>query len=285
MTDRIALTGLRVFGRHGVFDHERRDGQDFVVDVVLHVDSADITTAAATDDLTHTVDYGTLADRLAEVVAGEPVNLLETLAIRLADVCLASPLVLEAEVTVHKPQAPIAHQFSDVAVTVVRRASRAVLALGANLGDRMGALQRAVEMLDATPSVTVLEVSPVYETAPVGPPQPDYLNAVVVVRTSLGSRALLDVAHEIEDELGRVRAERFGPRTVDVDVLDFGGERSDDPVLTLPHPRAHERAFVLVPWHDIDPAAEIPGRGRIADLLDGVGVDGVRRREDLRLKT
>ena len=115
--DRIALTGLRVRGFHGVLPEERRDGQDFVIDVVLHLDLAP---AAASDDLRDTVHYGELAHLLHEVVAGEPVDLLETLAQRLAEVCLASPLVRRAEVTVHKPQAPIDLAFTDVSVTVVR---------------------------------------------------------------------------------------------------------------------------------------------------------------------
>ena len=115
--DRICLTGLRVHGFHGVLPAERRDGQDFVVDIALALDTR---RAAAADDLTQTVDYGLLAGRLAEVVAGEPVDLLETLAERLAAVCLADPRVRSVEVTVHKPAAPLPHDFSDVSVTVVR---------------------------------------------------------------------------------------------------------------------------------------------------------------------
>ena len=115
--DRIVLTGLTVRGHHGVFDFERRDGQDFVVDVALELDTA---LAARSDDVADTVDYGALATALAEVVAGEPVDLLETLAQRLADVCLGSERVEAATVTVHKPQAPIPMQFGDVAVTIRR---------------------------------------------------------------------------------------------------------------------------------------------------------------------
>ena len=115
--DLITLTGLTVFGYHGVFDAERRDGQDFVVDAVLELDTA---AAAASDDVTDTVHYGELAEALAAVVAGEPVNLLERLVQRLADVCLADPRVAAATVTVHKPQAPIPLQFGDVAVTIRR---------------------------------------------------------------------------------------------------------------------------------------------------------------------
>lgn len=117
MADRIALRGLRVHGRHGVFEHERRNGQDFVVDAVLSIDTAK---AAVSDALADTVDYGALADAVVAVVAGEPCNLIETLAARLADVCLRDPRVDEVEVTVHKPSAPISHSFADIAVTITR---------------------------------------------------------------------------------------------------------------------------------------------------------------------
>jgi dihydroneopterin aldolase len=117
MNDRILLTGLRVFGRHGVFDFERAEGQDFVVDVELELDTR---VPAASDDLADTVDYGGLAQGLADVIEGEPVNLLETLAERLANVCLADARVSAATVTVHKPLAPIPLSFGDVAVCIRR---------------------------------------------------------------------------------------------------------------------------------------------------------------------
>ncbi len=117
MTDRITLSGLRVRGHHGVLPAERRDGQDFVIDAVLGLDTR---VSATSDALTDTVDYSDLATRLAAVVAGEPCDLLETLASRLAEVCLSYPLVFEVEVTVHKPSAPLAVDFQDVSVSVVR---------------------------------------------------------------------------------------------------------------------------------------------------------------------
>jgi len=117
VSDRIELSGLRVRGRHGVFDEERRDGQDFVVDVALELD---VSTAAASDRLADTVDYGALAQGLADIVSGEPVNLLETLVERLAGVCLRDGRVSAATVTVHKPQAPIPLAFTDVSVTIRR---------------------------------------------------------------------------------------------------------------------------------------------------------------------
>ena len=132
--------------------------------------------------------------------------------------------------------------------------TRAVLALGANLGEARMTLRAAVAGLAAHPDVRVDAVSSLWRTAAVGgPQQPDYLNAVVLVDTDLDARALLDLAHALEDAAGRVRELRWGPRTLDVDLLAVGDERSDDPELTLPHPRAHERSFVLDPWAEVDP--------------------------------
>jgi 7,8-dihydroneopterin aldolase/epimerase/oxygenase len=116
--DRLSLRGLRARGRHGVHDFERREGQEFIVDAVLGIDTRQ---AAAGDNLADTVDYGGLASRLSAVVTGEPVRLIETLAHRLAQVCLAEPGVMEVEITVHKPNAPLPFAFEDVSVTIVRR--------------------------------------------------------------------------------------------------------------------------------------------------------------------
>jgi 2-amino-4-hydroxy-6-hydroxymethyldihydropteridine diphosphokinase len=118
----------------------------------------------------------------------------------------------------------------------------------------------------------------VYETVPVGgPPQPDYLNAVVLADVTIPARDLLDRLHEVEAAFDRVRKVRWGPRTLDIDIITVAGEQSDDPDLTLPHPRAHERAFVLAPWHDADPGAMLPGRGPVADLLARADQAGIRR--------
>ncbi len=160
-----------------------------------------------------------------------------------------------------------------------------VLALGSNLGDRLANLQAAVDALCAEPGIDGTAVSPVYETAAVGgPDQPDYLNAVLVAVTWLSARGVLDRGQAAEAARHRVRQERWGPRTLDVDVIVYGDEISSDPDLTLPHPRAHERAFVLAPWHDADPDAVIPGRGRVSDLLAAADTTGIRRRDDTKLE-
>lgn len=149
-----------------------------------------------------------------------------------------------------------------------------VIALGANLGDRVAALQGAVDGLRETPGVEVIAVSSVYETEPVGgPEQPEYANAIVLVKSTIPVMALLERAQAIEDAWDRVRAERWGPRTLDIDIIDAGGQVSDDPVLTLPHPRAHERGFVIVPWREIDPDAVLVGYGPISGLaVDTTGI-------------
>jgi 2-amino-4-hydroxy-6-hydroxymethyldihydropteridine diphosphokinase len=184
-------------------------------------------------------------------------------------------------------------------------ARRTVLALGSNLGDRLATLQGGVDALLGpsglgpsglgpsglgSPGLALVALSPVYETVPVGgPPQPEYLNAVLIAETTLPAAEVLRRARAVEAAFGRVRQEVWGPRTLDVDVIVYGDVVSDDPELTLPHPRARERAFVLAPWLDADPDAEIPGQGRVAELLDAAvarngGQPGVRRLAGVQLR-
>jgi 2-amino-4-hydroxy-6-hydroxymethyldihydropteridine diphosphokinase len=165
------------------------------------------------------------------------------------------------------------------------RTHRVVLALGSNLGDRLNNLQGGTDALLATPGLNFVAVSPVYETDPAGgPAQPDYLNAVLIAETALPARVILEAGLDIERAFHRIRDVPNGPRTLDIDVVVYGDEVSDNPGLILPHPRAHERAFVLAPWLDADPGAQIPGRGRVADLLASVSAAGVRRRDDYVIK-
>jgi len=158
---------------------------------------------------------------------------------------------------------------------------RVVIAMGSNLGDRLEYLQGGLDALFDAPGFRFVGVSPVFETSPVGgPEQPAYLNAVLIAETALPARAVLDRCHGVEAAFGRTRTQVWGPRTLDLDLIIYGDEVSDDPELMLPHPRAHERAFVLAPWQAADPQAQIPGRGRVADLLAKTGLDGVTRLND-----
>lgn len=303
--DRIRLQGLAATGHHGVFEFERREGQRFEVDAVLHLDTRP---AAATDDLTLTVHYGELAQALADVIRGEPVDLIETLAAQLAAVCLEDDRVVAVDLAVHKPQAPVTEEFGDVVVAVRRYRDdhlldrvpaapvRAVVALGSNLpssqGDSADTLRSAAAALAAEPGLRVVAASGVWQTAPVGgPDQPDYLNAVLVLDCALSARGLLAACQRVEAQHERRREVRWGPRTLDLDVISYGDVRSDRPDLLLPHPRAAERAFVLAPWNQADPSAVLPVAERVvpvadllADLADGAVVtEGFRLRPELNL--
>jgi 2-amino-4-hydroxy-6-hydroxymethyldihydropteridine diphosphokinase len=176
---------------------------------------------------------------------------------------------------------------ADTLTGEMRPIRRAVLSLGSNLGERMDNLQGAVRALADTPDVWVTGVSPVYETEPVDAPDGSdmFLNAVVLADTTLAASRLLDRAMAIEDAFDRERSDvKNAPRTLDVDLIVVGDRRSDEDHLQLPHPRAAERAFVLRPWLDMDPDAEVPDIGRVADLLSAVGEDGIARRDDLVLE-
>ncbi len=161
---------------------------------------------------------------------------------------------------------------------------RVVVALGSNLGERFAAIQGAVDALADTPDFFVTGVSPVYETEPVDSPEgaQTFYNAIVLADTTLPAARLMERALAVEDAFSRERSEvRNAPRTLDVDLVVVGDRRADDDFLRLPHPRAHTRAFVLQPWHDLEPDAVFPDRGPIADLLAALDCSGITKRDDL----
>lgn len=286
-TDRIVLEGVTAHGNHGVLELEKREGQTFIVDVTMEVD---LSAAGRSDDLSETVNYAEVAAGVVARIAGPSFDLIERLAELIADDVLRNERVESVEVVVHKPEAPVGFPFTDVQVRITRsNAPHAVIALGANLGDRGESLTVAVDELRELPGFTVLSVSPIFETDPVGgPEQPPYLNAVVVGRSSMPPRQLLEALHSIESAHGRTREIRWGARTLDLDLIQFGrpGSRhevtSDEESLLLPHPRAAERAFVLVPWEVADQHATLRvGEGAdgirpVSEVLSGLDRSGVR---------
>ena len=154
-------------------------------------------------------------------------------------------------------------------------AAHAVLALGSNLGDREGALAEAVRRIADLPGVDLVAASSARESVALTPSGPDadapaYLNSVVAIETVLAPEALLDAVNAIEADLGRVRGERWADRTLDIDIVVFGELQLESPRLTIPHPRAAERDFVLEPWLEIEPDAVIPGLGSVRDILEGL---------------
>lgn len=295
--DSIRLTGLTATGHHGVFDFEKREGQTFRVDVEL---TLDFRAAGRSDDLADTVSYVEIAELVQAGITGAPFDLIEALAEHLARAILRSDERIAAtEVTVHKPQAPLPQSFQDVSVTARRdRADlladpaadlapdpaagqtsgqdpagasgpevTAVLALGSNLGESAVTLASAVTALEGTQRVRVLKQSPVARTSPVGGPadQPDFLNQVIEIATTLSPQELLRRTQAIEAEHHRARGAengeiRWGPRTLDIDIISYGQERISSETLQVPHPRAAQRGFVLVPWTWMDPQAHLAGR-------------------------
>ncbi len=276
MSDRIRLAGVRARGFHGVLAEEKRDGQEFVVDVELTLDLAP---AGTSDDLTRTVNYAEVGADVVARIEGPSLDLIEALAEQIAGDALARPGVRAVEVTVHKPEAPVGVLFGDVAVTLTRtRAEDVVIALGANLGDPVATLEAAIAELAGV--VDGVRRAPFVTTDPVGPPdQPRYTNTVVVGTTALGPEELLAALHAVEARRGRVRDVRWGARTLDLDLIQYGDparERdvtSSEESLLLPHPRAHERAFVLHPWSRVAPGALLRVDGTptpVTELLAGV---------------
>ncbi|WP_168583253.1 2-amino-4-hydroxy-6-hydroxymethyldihydropteridine diphosphokinase [Gephyromycinifex aptenodytis] len=289
MSDRISLQGVQAFGTHGVLEHEQKHAQPFVVDVDLDVD---LFAAGTRDDLAESVSYADVADDVVRIIEGPSVQLIETLAERIAAAVLLRPGVEAVEVCVHKPRAPIPVPFADVCVRIRRETWRpAVIALGANRGDSLQTLTSAVRHVAALSGVRVRATSQLFDTDPVGgPEQPAYLNAVMLIDTRLAPHTLLRRLSEIENSHGRVRTVRWGARSLDLDIIQLGDPTSDsdlrvqDEVLTLPHPRAHERTFVLLPWLQVEPQAQLrvgSGVRAVGDLvaeLDPSGaLPGVRQ--------
>lgn len=275
MSDQICLTGLQFYGYHGVLPGEREVGQRFLVDVTL---DCDISVAARTDNLENTINYAQVADMVAAVVTGPPRQLIETVVGQIADELVLLPGVQAAEVTIHKPSAPITHTFDDVAITTRRQQSecyQAVLSIGANLGDAREMVSETIDSYAQDPAYELVAASPIYRTpAWGGVEQDDFANATIMVRTARSAMHILRDGQAREQAAGRRRKIKWGPRTLDVDIIacqqgsgdDAQEVTSDTDVLRLPHPWASQRAFVLLPWLDIAPEATLQGTP-VADLL------------------
>lgn len=281
VTDHILINGLRVVSVVGVLEHERQSPQPLQIDVDIQLDLHD---AGLSDDLSETVHYGEVCEQLVAVAASHADLLLERLAQRMAETVLAFPRVHAVDLTLTKLRPPLPVDVASSAVRVHRvRTSaerlsthEAVIALGSNLGDRIGFLEFAIERLGDS----VVAQSEVFETDPVGGPldQGAYLNMVVVIETELDPYALLRWLHRIEADAGRERTVHWGPRTLDLDVLFFDDVVIEGGNLAIPHPRYSERRFVLAPlsqvrpdrcpqgWESTLPPDAVYPRGMLADL-------------------
>ncbi|MBR5950406.1 MAG: 2-amino-4-hydroxy-6-hydroxymethyldihydropteridine diphosphokinase [Actinomycetaceae bacterium] len=276
MADVIAITGLEFMACHGVYESEHHNAQPFIVDIEVEVDTR---RAGQSDSLSATISYADLAaDARAVVLDGERADLIETLAEKIAErVLVRDPLAVT--VTVHKPGAAVPEIFTDAYVRITRHnplaqrptePQRVVSALGGNIGDVEETFKAAIEDICALEGVRLLAFSPFLCTKPVladgQDPQDDYTNGVALVETTLSPLELLEALQGIENKHGRVRTERWGARTLDLDIIDYAGVEADHVRLTLPHPRAAERLFVLEPWVKIEPHATLAG-APISELI------------------
>ncbi len=248
----IAINNLKVFAHHGVFPEETERGQDFYVSAKLTTDTL---TASLTDDLSKTVNYGEVCHFIHDYLTKNTFKLIETAANRLADEVLKEfPAIDEITLEIKKPDAPIALDFDYVSVEVTRKYHTVYLSIGSNLGDKKGHLDFAVFALGREKGTSVTAKSSYKETAPVGYlDQPYFLNAALRIRTILSPEELLAKVQAIELEDKRERELRWGPRTLDIDIIYYDDLIYQSDTLCIPHLRMHERNFVLSPLCEIAP--------------------------------
>lgn len=251
--DKITVKDLEVFANHGVYEQENFLGQKFVISAVLHTDTR---MAGLTDNLENSINYGEVSHLIKKIVEGNTWNLIEKIAEEVAHAILVtySTLVKQVDVTVKKPWAPINLPLDTVSVEISRSWHTAYIALGSNMGDKKAYLDRAVALLNAAEDCSVVQVSDYLVTKPYGGvEQDDFLNGALELKTLLPPYELLDLLHEIEADANRERIIRWGPRTLDLDILLYDDEVIDAPNLHIPHIEMHLRDFVLIPMTEIAP--------------------------------
>lgn len=250
--DKIFIDKLQVYGRHGVMSEENTLGQMFRISAELRLS---LKMAGSTDALENTVNYSECCHMIKDICENRTFKLIETLAENIADALLkASPLIGSVRVRVDKPSAPIGLPLESVGVEIERAWNSAYIALGSNMGDKQKYISDAVKALDADESCRVCRVSDLIVTAPVSDiPQDDYLNGCLLLETLYSPAELLDRLNAIEQAADRVRKEKWGPRTLDLDIIFYNNDIIQTERLTVPHPLMHTRSFVLEPLMQIAP--------------------------------
>lgn len=264
--DKIHIKNLEVFARHGVFPEENALGQKFVVSAVLYTSTRE---AGRADDLAKSIHYGEVSRFITEFMEQNTFQLLETAAERLAEELLLNTEHLEKiRLEIKKPWAPVGLPLETVSVEIERGWHTAYIALGSNLGDKEANLCLGVEGLRSTRGCRVEAVSDFLVTAPYGGvEQDDFLNGAMKIRTLLTPHELLERLHEIEQEAKRERVVRWGPRTLDLDILLYDDLILDEEELHIPHIEMYKRDFVLKPLCQIAPYARHPVYNRTAAEL------------------
>jgi len=271
--DEIRIEDLEVFAKHGVFPEENVLGQKFLVSAVLYTDTR---RAGRTDDLTASIHYGEVCAFIDRYLREHTFKLLERAAESLAEELLLNTQNLrKVRIEIKKPWAPVGLPLKTVSVSIEREWHDVIIALGSNMGDREGYLNGAVEKLNAVRGCRVKKVSDFIETPPYGvTDQADFLNGCLEMETLMYPHELLDELHRIEKEAGRERIIRWGPRTLDLDIIFYDDMILQDDDLCIPHVEMHKREFVLKPLCGIAPYKRHPVTGKtVKEMLDEVNSD------------
>jgi len=266
--DRINIKDLEIIARHGVLPEEKVIGQKFLISAALHMD---LRSAGVSDDFAKTLDYAQICCSIKTFVEDNKFNLIETVAERLAAMLLIEyPPLQKIWLEIKKPWAPISIPIETVSVEIERSRHFAFISLGSNMGDRKAHLDFAVSELGRVQGCRVLDISNYINTVPYGyTEQDDFLNACLKLETLLTPHELLRLLLDIEIKAGRVRDVRWGPRTLDLDIVFYDDIVISDETLRIPHVEAHKREFVLIPLSEIAPNLWHPVfRKTVTELLD-----------------
>ena len=269
--DKIHIKDLEIIGFHGAIPEETVLGQKFVLSFELDVD---LRQAGKNDDLTKTVHYGELAQKVEEEFTKTSYDLIEKAAEEICEfVLLNYPLVKKVKLLLKKPWAPTRKHVEYVAVEIERKWNKVYIAAGSNLGDKEETLKEAIYIIDKRKDCVVTKVSNFYTTDPVGyEDQDQFVNCVFEINTLQTPSELMDTLLEVEKDFKRERIIRWGPRTLDLDIIFYNDIISYDEHILIPHPRAHERQFVMKPMCDINPYYVHPiYRKRVMDISSELG--------------
>ena len=269
--DKIHIKDLEIIGFHGAIPEEKVLGQKFVLSFELDVD---LRQAGKNDDLTKTVHYGELAQKVEEEFTKTSYDLIEKAAEEICEfVLLNYPLVKKVKLLLKKPWAPTRKHVEYVAVEIERKWNKVYIAAGSNLGDKEETLKEAIYIIDKRKDCVVTKVSNFYTTGPVGyEDQGQFVNCVFEINTLQTPSELMDTLLEVEKDFKRERIIRWGPRTLDLDIIFYNDIISYDEHILIPHPRAHERQFVMKPMCDINPYYVHPiYRKRVMDISSELG--------------
>lgn len=266
--DKIIIKDFEVFGNHGVFEEEKRLGQKFILSIELSLDTRE---AAITEDLSKSVHYGELAHKVEEEFKKQSYDLIETTAEKICEfILLEYSLVKKVKVSLKKPWAPILRSLDTVFIEIERQWNEAYISYGSNIGDKKYYIEEALKELDKYYHTKVIKKSNLIRTEPWGyKEQDEFLNGVCKIKTLLSPKELMEFLLSIESNLKRERVIKWGPRTIDLDIIFFNDIISEDEDVILPHPRMHQRSFVLEPLNEIAPYKVHPlYKKRIFELIE-----------------